>query len=240
VAEDVYLRFEGIKGDCLDLMHPGDFDKIPRYLEAKRRPKKDGWIAIQSFTFKFGWGMGDDDKKAGGLSKEEKETMKKNKVPDAEIAKLDKKRREEQQKDTTKKKDAKKDGKSDKDETLGKAKFSFNKLTDAASDDLMARIKAKEDREISRAVVEMCRPAAADASKKDAFLRLIFENVIVTDCKLDVSSDPVPKESVEFHYDKVTMQSIWTYNTSGKEDPGGPNTAGWDFEKKTLYAASPD
>src|SRR5713101_5620742 len=109
MAEDVYMQFQNkegkclFKGDCLDRMHPG----------------ADGWIAIKSFDFTFGWGLRNSSKLPAhvqealkGLSPEKRAVIEKEHSAQQNA----------------------KDGKSGKqDETFGKEPFRFKKIPDVTS-----------------------------------------------------------------------------------------------------------
>lgn len=221
---DVYLRFDGIKADCRDVMHPGDFDKIVKSSKANA-PKHDGWMAVKHFTFGFGWEGGGEDLKDGGMPEKMKQGLRAKHYSEEQIKELDKQWREEHKNETKAKA-----GKSSKEGHRLKPKpFTFSKYPDAASDDLMAKVIALEDRKVGKVVLEMCRPSNADRTQKIAFFRLILEDVTIVKCGLQISGDPNPTEDITFEFEKATMQSLWTSNATGDKQGGDMQSAGWDF-----------
>jgi len=190
---DVYLRFEGIKGDCNDENHPGKFKQGER-----PNGRKEGWMAISGFSFGFGWGSADTgDKKDKDKDDKDKDKKKKNKI---------KKRTSG---------------------TLKPKEFSFSKAPNVTSKTLLD--KCHDGEVIPLAEVEVCRAGGESGDEKIPFLRIIFEAVTLKKCSLSISNDPVPSESVEFKFKKVTMETIWTDNTTGQRILSEPRRVMWDF-----------
>jgi type VI protein secretion system component Hcp len=177
-------------------------------------PGEEGWIGIKSFTFGFGWGGSD----AGG---KEAPSGGKGATPAGKAP-------------ASSGKGAMSGG---KDGTLTPREFSFSKSPDVASNLLLEKCRNPSD-SIPKVEVVVCRAAGVDDNPKipkDAkipFLRLVFEKVTLKKCSLAVSSDPVPAESVEFKFGKVTMETVWTDNATGTREPGEPLRVFFDFKEQ--------
>jgi type VI protein secretion system component Hcp len=84
----------------------------------------------------------------------------------------------------------------------------------------------------------VCRPAGVDipnGEKKGAkvpFLKFVFDKIQLTKCSLAISKEQPPSEDIEFWFDKVTMETIWTDNETGEKLPGVKNTISFDFGMK--------
>lgn len=217
---DIYLRFadesgekpakwagQPIQGDCRDEKHPGE----------------DGWIQIRSFSFGFGSG----DK---GDTFESKSSSGKPMTAAQKAAEAKKKEMEE------KKKKEKEEGKTwGKSGPLDFEKFKFSKSTDRLSPVLLD-IAYAGNFKIPKVLVEAVRYGNTGASFKIPFLQLIFENVYLKSCTLNLVNEEVPGEDVEFEYDIVRMLTIWTDNETGAERLACPVRAGWDLNGQKAAA----
>jgi type VI protein secretion system component Hcp len=205
---DVYLRFEDIRGECLDEQHPGDFEKANTPTN-QRSDLKEGWMGINRFSFGFGWGGSKDaagakDAAAGGKAKTGGAQSGK---PAA----------------------ATKGGGSAKGGTLAPKEFSFAKSPNVASIPLV--LKCYNGETIPKVEVEVCRYGGTDRSAKIPFLRFVFEFVQLVDCKLDLAENALPSESLVFKFGKVTMETVWTDNETGDRVLSDPRRVSWDFDK---------
>lgn len=204
VLPDVYLRFLGegdkakFEGGCRDAMHPG----------------KDGWISVKSFDFGFGWkdGSAEIQRLYGKIAQGKATEPEKKKHQELVAAQQ-----------------AKPGKSSEEEHTLKPDPFTFDKLPDFASDDLMGLVRnPPPEKEELRVVLEACRPLAYESQTKVAFMTLTFNKVRVTKCAVQVSSDPTPSEHVEFTFEKVKLETLWTANTDA-EYLGKPWAAEQDF-----------
>jgi len=204
---DLYLRFVGewgnvpLKGECTDDQHSGE---------------KDGWVEISNFKFGFG-------------SEETTDTFKE-KGKD-EYARLTKKEKEAYDK-AKKAHEATKDKKPATWGQSGNLKFeacSFTKAADRMSAALMA-ICHGGDYKIPKVEVRAVRYGGTGETFKIPFVRLFFEKVRLKSCKLNLTNEQLPTEDIEFEYDVVKMQSVWTDNATGDRRPEEPIKAGWNLE----------
>jgi len=210
MAEDVYLKFENpawsgdkaLIGESMDESHPG----------------KEGWIQIKSFS--FGFGAGDASAVA------EAKTYR------AKAKTLEDYQKEDQDREKAKaRKETKVGGKSwGKSGPLDFDKFSFTKSADLMSSRLVA-ICHKGDI-IPKVHIEAVRYGGSGTEMRDIkipFLRLIFENVHLKSIKLNLTNEDLPSEDIDFEYDVVRMESIWTDNATGNRLPQEPIRAGWNL-----------
>ena len=176
---------------------------------------KNGWITIKSFSFGFGF-PGKDD-----------------------TAKKDKKDKDKKDKDKDKNKDKDKDTKKKKSKGMqsGPMTFepiSFSKHSDSMSTDLM--LACKHGKKIKRVELHTCRPGGSDDQEKLVFLAMVFKDVHVKSCKLNLTTEGLPTEDLEFTYEAVEMTSYWTDNaTGGDRKKYGPLTVAWAMADGNKY-----
>jgi type VI protein secretion system component Hcp len=210
-SPDVYLKFVGEedKPFC-----QGDCTD-------EKHPGEDGWIQIRSFSFGFGAEQKDD-------AFESKTKDSKIKTP----AQKDKEAAEKKAAEAKKAKDRKSWGKSG---PLNFDKFNFSKSTDRTSTRLIGLCHGGDDK-IPMVLVEAVRYGGTGGDFKIPFVRLIFEKVRLKSCKLNLTNEDLPSEDVEFEYDVVKMECLWTDNATGDRRPEQPIRAGWDLLKQTQPA----
>jgi type VI protein secretion system component Hcp len=109
----------------------------------------------------------------------------------------------------------------------------FPEVTITKSSDLVSTRLLKEKchsgAPISKIEVVACRYGGNDdKNPKIPFLRLIFEVVYVTSITFALSQDELPAETIEFTYDIVRMETIWTDNETGDRLTSEPNRCGWN------------
>jgi len=215
-APDVYLRFvdeEGslempLVGECMDERHPGE----------------QGWIQIKSFKFGFG-----SEAQTSSFQEKTKDEIKRLTA--------------QQKQEYDKAKQAYDKEKNKKPTAWGESKqlrfevCSFTKGTDRMSADLMQLCHDGEYK-IPRAEIEVVRYGGTGVSFKIPFLHLIFTNVRVKSCTLNLTNEDRPSEDIDFEYDVVNIHSLWTDNETGDRKPEEPIRAGWDLKnaKELLLA----
>lgn len=199
---DVYVRFDGLKGECTDAQHSGD----------------DGWVEIKGFSFSFGL-------KSSGAGKPALPATKDLKTPEqmkAAMQKMQEHLAAQQQKKPAH--DAKDDGPFDRSEVT------LNKTLDLASPKLWKE-KCHTGTLIPKIEVVACRYGGTEGLGKIPFLTLVFENAQVKSISMGISADERPSESLRFSYDTVKLKYIWTANDCGDRVKGAASPrAGWDFE----------
>jgi type VI protein secretion system component Hcp len=212
-SADVYLKFEGqwggkpLKGDCMDERHPGE----------------EGWIQVQEFEFGFGAGDNADTfqvRTAAAKATTPEEIEKERNALLAERNAL--------LAETRKPKGEKSWGKSG---PLDFDKFSFSKSTDRLSP-ILVEMSHGGDYKIPAVTVEAVRYGGTGEDFKIPFVRLIFENVYVKSCKLNLVNDEMPSEDVEFEFDVVRMETLWTDNATGNRMPSEPIRIGWNLPEQ--------
>jgi type VI protein secretion system component Hcp len=217
---DVYLRF----GDDDQQDLPGEsFDAA--------YPKSEGWTVIKSFSFGIGWSESDSGGKGADAAKKLASGKKLSEAEQKDLA------------DHIAKggggakpgKDAAAEG------TLKPHDFTFSRSPGIASKPLIEALRAGKD--FDKVELIVCRAAGVDAIKeaearqdqsrykeaKIPFCRLLLETVRLTKVSLSVGKDSPPAENVEFKFQKVTMETIWTKNFSGEKVPGSTLRVMYDF-----------
>jgi type VI secretion system Hcp family effector len=201
---DVYLRFDGFKGECMDEDHPAD----------------KGWITIKSFTFGFGFsgtdGDAEQDNEDGANTHPSAGTQ-------AHPAS------KPQKKSKRKKRAGMKSG------PLNFDCISFTKASDVMSHKLMEA--CHQGTEIPKVDLEACRSGGGPTNKKVAFLSLTFEKVYLKSCTLNLTTDNLPSEDIQFEYGKVSMNCLWTDNETGQKLDATPDAVSWDLS--TMKGDSP-
>src|SRR5579859_850516 len=177
---DVYLRFEGFEGECNDEDHPGE----------------DGWITIKSFNFGFGFQGADaatseDDQDDASSQLNNGSPGKPNPNAVAQKPKPKRKRKSIPMKSGPMTFDC----------------ISFSKASDVMSASLMDACHSGE--EIPTVELHACRYGGGPDNEKVPFLNLVFTNVHLKTCKLNLATDGMPSEDVEFEYKKVEMKCMW-------------------------------
>ncbi|MEO8428652.1 MAG: type VI secretion system tube protein Hcp [Verrucomicrobiota bacterium] len=202
---DVYLRFSGLRGESMDDKHLG----------------KDGWIQIKSFNFGFGF----SDKKgtsASGVG------ISKAKTPEELKKELDQTKKEV---DALKKKPAGKD----KQGWGHSGALDFQPVKLSRSSDCMSKALMEMCHNgdlIPEVEVVACRRGSANPDEKMPFVRLVFQNVYLKRCDLKLALVGLPTEDMEFQYDVVKMESLWTNNATGNRRPEKPIRAEWDLRSQ--------
>ncbi len=177
----------------------------------EQHPGKDGWIGIEHFNFGFGWGGSEaaqSESSAGSAAHAGSSGTKSTGATPA----------------------AKGSSTAGKGGTLTPKEFSFSKAPDLTSNVLL--LKCKDSEMIPKVEVVVCRYGGTGTEIKIPFLKLIFETVVLKKCSLSISTDPVPTESIDFKYAKVTMETIWTDNATGNREPGDPLRVWFDFDNQ--------
>jgi type VI protein secretion system component Hcp len=216
---DVYLRFDGFVGECNDQNHKGE----------------EGWITIKSFSFGFGFPGRDgasetdddeDDSTAQqGAHGNGAQGQGKGQGRGATAPHEKKKKRK-------RKKGSMKSGPMTFD------RISFSKSSDSTSHKLMEWChQGKEIREVN---LHACRYGGEGKDVKMVFLDLTFENVYLKSCKLNLATDNLPTEDIEFEYEKVYMKCIWTDNATGARLTSTPISVGWDLDIQKALDVEPD
>jgi type VI protein secretion system component Hcp len=203
VAEDVYAHFEGLVGECTDESHPG----------------LKGWTQINSFSFGFGF-------------------HKKSPTPVGKGGTTGKKTLSQVQKDLddTKAKVAaigadKGKGGKDWGHSCGMdfEKVTFNKKADFMSKRLIEICHAGTL--VPKVTIVMCRPGGEKKDEKTEFVRLLFEEVYLKTCVLNLAVEGLPTEDYSFEYNLIRLESVWTDNAIGNRRPDQPIAAEWDLRK---------
>ena len=206
---DVYLRFEGFKGECNDDKHPGS----------------DGWITIKSFSFGFGFPGQDaaaDPPAAAQAQTKNGATGAQNASPGASAGKP-----------------ASKKGSGMKSGALTFDRISFTKSSDSTSHQMMQW--CHEGTEIPMVELRACRYGGALGDEKLPFLHMIFSSVHLKGCKLNLTTENLPTEDLEFEYEKVEMKCLWTDNATGNRLTSKPIGVGWILEsQKSIDDEPPD
>jgi type VI protein secretion system component Hcp len=202
---DVYLRFHGFTGECNDLKHPGD----------------KGWITVKSFNFGFGFqgsdgASSDDDEDATPPSATGATGNQKPNAP-AQNPKAKRKRKTPAMKSGPMSFDC----------------ISFSKGSDVMSASLMDA--CHKGQQIDTVELHACRYGGGPNNEKTPFLHLVYKNVHLKTCKLNLATEGMPSEDIEFEYEKVEMKCMWTDNATGNPLDEQPITAGWDLQgQETL------
>jgi type VI protein secretion system component Hcp len=208
---DVYLRFLGKWGS----------GPLKGECMDEKHPGEAGWIQIKSFSFGFGVPeTGDSFQAKTGKAKTQ--------------AEINKEAAEKKAAEKKKQKDSESWGKSG---PLNFDKFSFAKSTDRLSAALIA-ICHDGNYKIPKVVVEAVRYGGASEDVKIPFLRLVFEQVRLKSCKLNLTNEDLPAEDVEFEYDIVNVSCLWTDNATGDRRPERPIRAGWNLLEQKQSAVS--
>ena len=226
---DVYLKFIGadpeIRGESMDAAYPAD----------------QGWLAIQSFNFGFGWGGSGGS--AGSLDELKKQLVKED-DPQRRVqlqAKITALEKQQNQAGGSAKnaagKQAGKDAKKEEGAQLKQKEFRFARAPGRASKDLLLNLQKGPNKGLEVELI-VCRAAGVDipnGAAKDAkipFLKFTFSAVQLTKCSMSIGKDQPVSEDVQFWFDQVKMETIWTDNETGEKLPGGKNTISFDFGNK--------
>ncbi len=219
---DIYLKFEGeslqgnkLKGECNDDKHRGD----------------DGWIQIKSFNFGFGFegGPHGDPGMRPGEQLDGKDDAAKLKALQAQNKALMDKMKAD--------KDSKKKQSWGQSGALKFDKISFTKSADCLSDDLVELCHGGQG--IDKIILEACRTSGISDDEqglKIPFLRITFNDIMFRSCSLTLATEGLPSEVLEFEYNQVKVETLWTENATGKRLPSQPISAGWDIKKQDYIA----
>lgn len=187
---DVFVRFEGIEGECMDARYPGRPDPNVKY----KSGQKFGWFQIKSFNFSFGVkdsaalasGAGASAGSTGGASG------------------------------------------SGTDGPLDRSEVRLAKTMDAGSASIWKE-NCHSGKIISEAEVVACRQGGLGGDEKIPFVRFIFQGVFISSISMTLPEDSLPTETMNFAFDRVRMESLWTDNETGDRAIDRPRRAGWDF-----------
>ena len=213
---DVYVRFEGLKGECTDELHPGS----------------EGWVQIKGFSFGFGL------KDTGAANKNLRSIGGRGLKPEEQVEQLKQAVKDLQTAQAAPPKPAapgaaRDDGPFDFPEV--RLEKSLNLVSSSLWDENAHRGKV-----IPEVELVACRYGGVGTKSSDIkipFLRLVFENVRVTKVSLGLSDESLPTESVTFDYDRVGIEYLWTDNETGERLADQPQRAGWDREKQQAWTA---
>jgi type VI protein secretion system component Hcp len=202
---DVYLKFDGFTGECNDSKHPGD----------------EGWITVQSFSFGFGFqgsdGASSDNQGDSSSASPTGAPGQQNPNAPAQTPKAKRKQ----------KSPAMQSGPMTFDS------ISFTKGSDVMSSSLMDA--CHKGHQIDTVELQACRYGGGPNNDKIPFLHLVFKNVTLKTCNLNLATEGLPSEDITFDYKKVEMKCMWTDNATGKPLEEQPITAGWDLQaQQTL------
>jgi len=111
-------------------------------------------------------------------------------------------------------------------------RITFSKSSDVMSYSLMEA--CHQGLEIPKVELEACRYGGAQHDEKLPFLHLIFEKVHLKSCKLNLATEGLPSEDIEFEYEKVEMKCLWTDNATGNRLTSQPIGAGWDLQSQEV------
>lgn len=210
---DVYLRFDGFTGECNDLNHTGE----------------DGWITVKAFSFGFGL------QGADGASGEEDDSASSAAAPATGNGKPG----QPAQPTPTPRPGRKRPSTPMKSGPMTFDCISFSKASDVMSSGLMDACHKGEV--ISTVELHACRYGGGPNNEKVPFLHLVFSNVHLKTCKLNLATEGMPSEDVEFEYEKVEMKCMWTDNATGKPLDEQPIAVGWDLQaQKELEEGGDD
>lgn len=212
---DVYLKFEGLTGECNDLKHPGS----------------DGWITVKSFKFGFGFAGKDgaaDDEENDGAQSNQTNGAQGNGAPG----------RQNPQGTSTQRGKRKRKSAPMKSGPMSFDCISFSKNSDVMSHSLMDA--CHKGTEIPKVELHACRYGGGPDNEKVPFLYLVFEKVHLKSCRLNLATEGMPSEDIEFEYDKVEMKCMWTDNATGNPLDAQPITAGWDLGAQRDIEDIPD
>lgn len=246
---DAYLRFAGIKGQSMDVMHPGDSSRV-----AGAEEKQDGWLSITSFKFSISFSM---DRASGGRSGGRRGgTPPTPPGPNATPAEIqsynnyllqegNRIREENRRLEEERRRSASagvaggigsQPGSGRISPRAELPKFTFNKYVDVASDDLFS--SCHSGKAIDLAVFEVCRYGGQGTQYKEIkipFFRATFRNVRVVEIEVSPMGDPLPEEQCTCEYKSLVIETIWTDNETGKRRTLQPNRSGWNFESNKLF-----
>jgi hypothetical protein len=136
------------------------------------------------------------------------------------------------------KKNGKSGGAKEESAQLKPKEFRFSRNPGPASKAILANLQKGPGKTEMGAELIVCRPAGTDipngerAGAKIPFLKFIFNRIQLTKCSLGISKDSPPSEDIEFWFDEVKMETMWTDNETGEKLPGGKNTISFDFGNK--------
>jgi type VI protein secretion system component Hcp len=185
-----------------------------------KHPGDDGWITVQSFSFGFGFqgsdGSSSDDQDS---SSQATSGTTGNQTPNVAAQNPKAKRKP--------KSPAMQSGPMTFDS------ISFTKGSDVMSSSLMDA--CHKGHPIDTVELQACRYGGGPNNDKVPFLHLIFKNVTLKTCNLNLATEGLPSEDITFDYKKVEMKCMWTDNATGKPLEEQPITTGWDLQaQQTL------
>lgn len=183
---DVYVRFKGIEGECMDERYPG----------------KAGWFQIKSFSFNFG--VKDKEALAGA-------------APSSGVG------------------SSGGGAGSGNDGPLDKSNVRLTKTLDVGSAGIWKE-HCHSGEVIPEAEVVACRQGGLGGDEKIPFVRFIFQGVYVNDISMTLPEDSLPTETMNFEYDRMRMESLWTDNETGDRAIDRPRRAGWDWMKNQDWS----
>lgn len=174
---------------------------------------KDGWITIKSFSFGFGFDGSDEEPDATPTNGAPGKPNSPGKASAAQ---------------KRKKPPPMKSGPMNFDP------ISFSKSSDKMSIPLMEA--CHQGKEIPVVELEACRYGGALGDEKLPFLHMTFEKVHLKTCKLNLATEGLPSEDIDFQYEKVHFKCLWTDNATGNRLTSQPIGVGWNLGgQKPIY-----
>lgn len=211
---DIYVRFEGIDGECTDERHPGK-DEGGDYPD----DTVFGWFQIKQFTFSFSVKDTGDTPAAATAA---------HGTPAGTTAGAANPAQAKGAHGTTPQQSAKDDG------PFNHPDISLTKALNVTTVTLW-QDKVNKGEVIPMAELVACRGGGADGSVKIPFVRLVFEKVYVKSISLSIAPDSLPSETLQFSYERARMESIWTDNDTGERKVDRPRRFGWDFHTNKQW-----
>lgn len=218
-SADLYLKFEGewgnspLVGDCMDEKHPGP----------------EGWIQIRSFS--FGFGSGDN----ANASVARPANPGRGRTAEERVRELEGVVARQGATLAAQSQPAREQPSWGKSGPLDFERFSFSKSTDRISP-ILVEMSHGGDYKIPKITVEAVRYGGTGEDFKIPFVQLVFEQVYIKSVKLNLVSDEMPTEDIEFEYDIVKLHTLWTDNATGNRLPQEPIRIGWNIPKQELTA----
>ena len=191
------------------------FEDFTGQCQDEDHPGKDGWIGIKKFTFGFG-------------------------VTGKQADTSTHKTEEDKKKANNSKNNQDKPPKPPKTKGMVSGPMTFDPVSVSKSSDIMSVPLMKACRSgatFPKIKFEACRSGGESGNDKVPFLQITFEEVKIKTCKLALATEGLPDETIEFTYEKVTMDALWTDNATGKE-LGSTMTASWKMSDGDPTATS--
>lgn len=230
-AADFYVRFvpkDGqpiIVGECTDELHPGKmYPRPPPPGYPKDYRGKDivfGWFQVSKFTFGFDVKAGDESSNATATAAPARGTTSNQPATGGATGRT-----------AAPTAPSKHDG-----GPFTRPEVSLSKKLDAASTSFWLN-NCYKGQALKRVEAEACRSGGVEGAVKTPFVRLVFEDVLITSISMSLPDNALPEETLQFKYKRVQMESVWTGNETGERKVGNPRNFGWDFEENVGWSAS--